>query len=193
MVKHSYFIILILLLVSDYTNAQSDTVNLIVYTYFVNPQATYDSICKDFTQSGLVDSLKIIGRPILVPAIVFKIDTLRVKMCGISMAELQGKIKRIDKLKPLKELEKQLVIADASGRQIRFETFTSICFQAEYYRPEIYLPKPESFKYHGIIAVKIEFYCKNANKKKLVELIKSNIHRYSDFEIVKFEIIQTLL
>ncbi|MCP4179852.1 MAG: hypothetical protein GY756_18990 [bacterium] len=186
MIKFAFFTLLILSLNINCNSDKSTVVSLIDYTSYVEPSKTYDSMRKDYTRSGLTDSLKIIGHAIFEPVIKFRIDTLLVNRYGVSLEKLQEKIATFKKLKSIKEIENERIITD-SGAEIPITAIISIHYTSGHYKPEIFLPKPERYKYKGRRAVIIEIYFKKKNQKKLIEFIKSNFHKYSDSYTFDFE------
>ncbi|MBN1181084.1 MAG: hypothetical protein JXB49_02275 [Bacteroidales bacterium] len=159
----------------------------------MNPQKTYDSLRNDFTNSGLIDSLKIIGRPITVSSIHFHIDTSIIKKYNVSIGNVKEQIAVMDKSTTLNELMDQFIIND-SGQKVPIHTFIEFKLMSEYYEPEIYVPNPEVYYYHDKKAVKIELYCKKENEKKLIEFVSRNIsdysHRYNN-EYWSWEVVKT--
>jgi hypothetical protein len=74
---------------------QPAIVNIIVYEDFADQKKTYDSLVQDFNESELVDSIKIIGRPVSVPVVKFKFDTLRVERYGVDFKEIDSLVKTL--------------------------------------------------------------------------------------------------
>ncbi|MER3375442.1 MAG: hypothetical protein RIM83_12465 [Allomuricauda sp.] len=168
--------------------------DLIIYTDFLNPKQRYDSIINDFMQSKFVDSVKIIGMPITEPSLNIQIDTEAVRRNKISLDTLNKHIEDIvgNELKSLDELLNHFVI-NKSGHKIPLRTLAKAYHKAEYYKPKIFLPKPDSFHYQNTRAIKMELYTSKKDKKDLIELIMTVIPDNSNnfnTEQWKFEIIE---
>ncbi len=177
--KLIYYILLIPLISACVCGTKMSNIGLIFYMDFVNPQKTYDSLVNDYMLSGLTDSIKIIGCPIMVSSLDIQIDTQAVKEYGISFETLKDKVGSINKLKTFYELSEQYVINE-SGQKIPFGAFSKIYVKPEYYKPGIFIPEPEVYYFNNRRAVKMELYCKRKNEKELIESIKSRIPDYSD-------------
>lgn len=193
MIKFTYCVFLILMISSCVGSTKKvGNVDLIFYTYFTNPKETYDSLITDFTRSGLVDSIKIIGRPITVPSLDIQIDTAAAHRYGILLETLKEKIDMLHQLASPDELSEQFVI-NKSGQKIPVPAFLEVYIKPEQYKPKIFIPKPEVYHYKDQRAVKMEIYCKRKNEKKLIEFIQSRVPDYSgEFvdEAWRFEFIQ---
>jgi hypothetical protein len=154
--------------------------NLIIYTDFINPKSTYDSLRKDIMLTGLADSITITGMPIMVPAIYIQIDTTKANLLGIAPDDIYDKIEKSDKDNNfINELQK-MYIKNKSGQMIPIANIISIHYSLDYYMPEVFKPSPDTFCYQGIRAVKVELYCQKRNEKKLGEYIKGHIDDYAD-------------
>jgi hypothetical protein len=117
---------------------------------------------------------------------------LRVNQYRISYEKLQDRITAIDKSKSINELEELFVINDY-GQEVPIMAFAEIYVKPEYYEPEIFVPKLESYNYQGRRAVKIELYCKKKNEKELIDFIKKIIQTYSHnfmHDYWKYEIVK---
>jgi hypothetical protein len=172
---------------------QPAIVNIIVYEDFADPKKTYDSLVQDFNESELVDSIKIIGRPVSVPVVKFKFDTLRVERYGVDFKEIDSLVKTLShKSFDIDKLNNMLVDG-YDGVKIPISAISDIILEQEHYRPEIFLPTPECFKFKNECVVKVELFCKRKNMRKLINFIQENIPKYTTgftnenwrYEIVK--------
>lgn len=149
-----------------------ETLEVIVYNKFFNPQKEYDALIEDFTATSLIDSLKIIGRPIEIPSIKFEIDTSRVIEVGIPFNVIDEQLKKWSQLNDINEISNQ-VVTNEPGQKIPLSFICKFYIKAEYYKPEVFIPTPKAFDHEGFSVVKIEFYLKSKDKKKLIEFIKN--------------------
>ncbi len=172
---------------------QPAIVNIIVYGDFVEPMKTYDSLVQDFNKSELTDSIKIVGRPISVPAIKFKIDTLRVKKYGVEFKELDSLIKNISDTNFDINKSNSLLLSGHNGAKIPLSALSEVILQQEYYKPEIFIPTPACFSFKNECVAKVELFCRKKNMKKLITFIQENMQKYTadfanktwSYEIVK--------
>ncbi|TSE06345.1 MULTISPECIES: hypothetical protein [Aquimarina] len=167
--------------------------DIIIYTDFLNPQQTYDQIRNNMMQTGLIDSLKIIGRPITVSSLDIQIDSVAVQQLEISVEDLENKIEAIytSKISPSDVMHQS--INNNSGKKIPISAFSKIMIKPINYEPKIFIPLPEVYYHEDKKAVKIECYHKKKNRKKLLEFIQKTMPKYADeFSLLKidFEIIQ---
>ncbi len=175
MIRFIYYTILFLSINSCANGQKTETLEIIIYNKFVDPQKEFDALIEDFMATRLVDSLKILGRPIKTPSIKFEIDTLRATQLGISLNLAEENLKNIYQLKNTDEILNQSIVNE-SGQKIPISLFCKIYMKWEYYKPKIFIPNPEIYNYKDRSVVKIEFYLKNNNKKRLIEFINSYIH-----------------
>ncbi|MEM6813789.1 MAG: hypothetical protein AAF600_05275 [Bacteroidota bacterium] len=169
----------------------ANEVNVIVYNNFFYSQKNYDSITAEFLKSDLVDSLKIVGRPIKKSYLTFQIDTLAVTRYGVAMEVLDKKIDSI-RGKSIEEVQ-QARVSNKSGQRIPLSAISKIYASWDYYRPDIYLPEPSSFEYQDRKAIKIKLYTKKRNtrklrafaSKKVMEFLNTARASHYEFEILK--------
>jgi len=190
-----YFIIILLTEVYFSCASLNGQLSLIIYTDFMNPKSTYDSLRKDIMFTGLVDSIIIIGIPIVIPVFSIQIDSLKTNQFGISYDDIYDKIKESAIVSNSFNELQNIYMKTKSDQKIPISAFVSFYTSQDYYKPEIFKPKPESFYYQGIKAVKIEFYYEKRNEKALNEYIKSNIDDYSDvinfnYDKIEYEIVK---
>lgn len=189
------FIIIFLAEVCLSFSSLNGQLSLIIYTDFINPKSTYDSLRKDIMLTGLADSLAIIGMPIMVPTIDIKIDSIKATQLGISPNDIYNKINEsTSEINSLIEIQ-NMYIKNKSDQMIPIANIVSLYSSLDYYMPEIFKPSPDTFCYLGIRAVKIELYCQKKNKKKLGEYIRDHIDDYADgfnyiYYKIKYEIVR---
>ena len=136
MIRIILYAILFLLINACVSHKKAKIINVIVKGHFVNPQQTYDTLITDFTKSQLIDSLKIIGRPIQVPTLKIEIDTLAVNRYEISLSEINKKIKTLNQLTKNRILNEAII--NKTGQKIPLSAFSEIYFVAEYYKPDFF-------------------------------------------------------
>ncbi|MBW1294999.1 hypothetical protein [Aquimarina litoralis] len=168
MTRISYFIIFFLTFNSCASYQKNEILELIVRNEFLDPPKAYDMLIEDFVKTGLIDSLKIIGRPISIPKLEFEIDTLRIHQMGISMSLIQENLKKIDPSKGIDEIIHQYITTE-SGQEIPLSAVCKAYLKAGYYKPEIFASIPETYYYKDEKVVKIVFYPKKDNTKRLIE------------------------
>ncbi len=176
---------------------QQGLVNIILYGNFVEPQKTYDSLIYDFTATELVDSIKITGKPLLVPVINFNIDTIRAEKYGMDVKKIQELTKNISYENFNENRLNNLFISNLDGKKIPITAVTEVVLNRQYYKPEMYQPVPECYKYNGECVAKIELFCQKKNVKKLAKFALENMKKYAAhfaienwrFEIIKNKVI----
>ncbi|SEL99736.1 hypothetical protein SAMN04487910_3852 [Aquimarina amphilecti] len=183
MIKIIYYTIFLLLIDSCSAYQKKETLEIIVSNKFLNPQKEYDVLIDDFTATDLIDSLKIIGRPIKIPSLQYKIDTLRAVKLGIQLNVLEENFKKINQLKNIDDILRQNIINE-SGQKIPISSICKIYKTFEYYKPNVFIPKPEIYNYKNDTVVKIEFYLKNGNRKKLIKFSKKYLNNKWNIEIL---------
>ena len=189
--KYFYCTAILVLLGSCATRNKVKPVNIIVHGNILNPQTTYDSIKTIIKSSGLVDSLKFIGHPIRKLLLVFKIDTLAINRHNISYEAFHEKAKSLSYKSSSNELRRASII-NKFGQKIPLNEVSRVYLKWEYYLPQIYKPKPDSFYFRSRKAVKIELYGDKKDKKKILELMEKNLSELSGHSMPKlweFEII----
>ena len=189
-----WYTLLIVLVSSCVSKSKLRSVDLIIYTEFFNPQETYDSLTNDFMESGLVDSVKIIGMPIELPTLDIQIDTMAVRRYEISFDTLNNCIENI-KNNGVKVSNGLLnhPLVNESGQRIPLSAVSKVYYQLEYYKPQIFMPEPVVFYYKNAHAVKVELYSIKKHEKNLIELIMNRVPDYSgnfisgqwEFEVLK--------
>ncbi|NJO87573.1 MAG: hypothetical protein HC831_00380 [Chloroflexia bacterium] len=196
---HKVYILLISFIsFFGFCSSGNDTgiVNLIVFDDFVDPMKTYDSLVQDFKNSGLIDSVKIEGRPISVPVIKFKIDTFRVERYGVKLTEIDSLIKNLSDLNFNPNDVAHLLVSGFNSEKIPMAAISEVILEKEYYKPDIFTPTPDCFKFQNECVVKVELFCTKKNMKKLIKFINENMQQYTtDFtnETWKYEIIKNKL
>jgi hypothetical protein len=180
------FFAIIFFLLSICGKSQPNIIKLIVYSDFMNPKVVYDSLVNEVSRLDLTDSIKIIGRPIMdeVPEIL--INSRFLKKFGIAEDEVRGKFDSVSKYKNIEDILK-IRILDRPKNWVTFGDVASLRLKPVYYKPEIFIPNPETFYFEGRRAIKVEFYCKPMKAKKLVEYINKNMDRFSDVKALKTE------
>jgi len=178
MLRNLYCCTLFVLVIGCTAISQPKNVTLIVYTDFIDPQKTYDTLINNFTQSGLVDSLKITGRPIFINTLRFDIDTLKVNHFGISIADVQDKISKTTKSHANRELMEEFIKTDGN-ENIPISSLVKVYSISDYYKPELFLPEPNVYYYNDKRCVKVQFYCQPRSKKRLTKFINSYLSNYS--------------
>ncbi len=192
MSKLFHSILLLFIISSCSGTTPSRTVNIIIYTNFINPKKTYEALNNEFLKSNLIDSLKVIGLPIFVGSYEILLDTVAIEQHNISLENLEVRLQKLRDSISGNVLSKQ-VITNESGKQIPLSAFAKIHLKSGYYKPEQFVPEPKVFYYQDKRAVKLELYCSKKNKKQLIEFIKNILPEYSkdfiepqwQFEIVK--------
>lgn len=172
------------------TQKTANEVNVIVYNNFFYSQKNYDSITAEFLKSDLVDSLHFVGLPIKKSLFAFQIDTMAITRYGIAMEVLDKKIDSIRE-KSIEEIS-QAWVASKSGQRVPLSVISKVYATWDYYRPDIYLPEPSSFKYQDRKAIKIKLYTKKRNtrklrafaSKKVMEFLNTAKASYDEFEIL---------
>ncbi len=188
--------IVIALLVFSCTTPKQAVVNLIVYTDFVNPKSTYDSLVKDINQLELVDSIKIIGRPLSVSAIEIQIDTLRANKYGVSIEEIKNKTGIVNENRSqLSELMNSYILAK-TGESIPVSAVATYYFVMKNYKPQIFIPRTEGYKHKDRRAVKVELYCKRNKEYEAIKFLTDSISNYSDvfgweYQRIEYDIVKT--
>lgn len=193
--KLLFYFILPFILNSCITTERSGLVNLIIYDDFINPKTSYDLIVDDFLNSGLIDSIKVEGRPIFTNSINFKIDTTLVSRYGIEIVKLDTFLNKIKKNVPLENIQHQLFNLK-DGAKIPISAVCEIYLESVPHRPEIFLTKTDCYKFNNECVVKVVLYCNNRNKNKTVKFIQNNMHKYTDgftTELWRYEIIKNEL
>ncbi len=165
-------------------------VNVIVYSDFFYSQKNYDSITTEFLKSDLVDNLQIVGRPIKKSYLTFQIDTMAITRYDLAIEAVDKKIDSIRE-KSIEEIS-QAWVTSKSGQRIPLSVISKVYATWNYYRPDIYLPEPSSFKYQDRKAIKIKLYTKKRNtrklrafaSKKVMEFLNTAKASYDEFEIL---------
>lgn len=192
MIRLLLYTVMMVVITSCVSSSKIRSLDLILYDDFSNPKDTYDSLRIDLMELGLVDSLKIIGRPIRENVIEIRLDTLRLLTLDFSLEVVEDEIIKIDNYKKNLNIA-DYTIANKSGREIPISEFSQMYIESNYYKPEIFITEPAVFFYNNSKVVKIELYCKKRNEKELTKFIMSTIPNYSydfsnrdwRFEIVK--------
>lgn len=188
-----YATVLPLLISSCAGSSTLSNVDAIVYTDFTHPKETYDSLRMDFLQSNLVDSIKIIGYPIQEQVIDIQLDTARALQLGLSLEAIKDTLEIARSKLDTEVLKGSITFRNNLGQEIPLSAFSKIMLVLEYYEPNVYIPSPEIFFFEDKRAIKMVFYCKKRDQKKLIELISSKLYDYSHnfihsewkFEVVK--------
>lgn len=181
MIRAVYFILLVLLISSCADNNMLKKVDLIIYTGFSNPKDTYNSLLERFMQSGLVDSIKIIGMPIEELFMDVQTDTTAVRRYEVSLDTLNNQIELTQniELKTVDEDSLNDLTVIESGQEVQIDAIAQFNLKPAYYKPGIFVPKPEVFYYKNRKAVKMELYCIKKHEKEVIKLIENKIRDYS--------------
>lgn len=170
-------------------------VNLIVYTPFTDPQKNYDAIIGEISKTGLSDSIHVIGRPIHISTLYFEVDSQKANKLGISVDSVYALF--TPELKKTKSYEnlRDLYLNSQDGNKIPVSAIASIHLISDYYKPEVYFTRPETYTYNQRNAVKLVIYTKPGQSRKIIQELKFIMQKYStnntsipintEFEIVK--------
>ncbi len=196
--KSAWYIFLLLTFIA--CSSQTHTVNLVIYSNFADPKEAYDSLRNDFTQSGIIDHLRIIGSPIIEPFIDMKIDTFRVNHYGIPYEEMMDTLtKAANNSDNIDEILRSSVKTQ-TGETVPVSAFVTFEMTKGYYEPGIFIPEPEIFYYKGREAVNIQLFTTKKNQKAMIKYIRKNMDNYAvksyfhmqkpEYEIVKSRILE---
>ncbi len=180
-------------------HSKDKCINLIIYTDFFNPLKTYKNLKEDLVNTGYIDSMKVIGRPLYKPEIVVQFDTVKVIAYGFDIDTIAAiTADSIISVKNIHDIQR-IMFRNKSGFMISLSEISVLLERNSYYEPDIFLPDPKVYYYKGRSAVKLQLYYKKAMKKKLIEYIHGNIQNHSDalnlgwdgygFDKIEYEII----
>lgn len=146
------------------TLAAQPGLKLVIYDDFVDPLETYETLIEKFNGTNLVDSIRIIGLPIYEPVLKFKIDSQVVELYDILYTTIEQALSK--NYSSETELMNYMVI-NKSGNEIPLSAIGTLNATKENYKPDIFIPRPETYTHNGVKCVRIEFFCKKKDRQML--------------------------
>ncbi|QCE40687.1 hypothetical protein [Psychroserpens sp. NJDZ02] len=159
-----------LLLFNSCASQESKKMEFINYDiHEPTPNYNYVSLTNNLLNTNLIDSLKVIGRPLTKKAVKFEVDTLRVNKLNVSLTKLSDKIKKYDLNKDRFE---DMSIENQDGQEVPLGAILTLTRFIDYDKPKIFIPEPRYFLHKGEGAVKFEIFYKKNVEVELHKIIK---------------------
>jgi len=152
------------------SRAGANKLGIIIYTDFLYPNERFENLIADLQNTGLLDSIKVIGWPVDEGVLEFEVDSSAAKYYGIAFETLERVIDSAESLPSAMQID-HLFVENESGKQVPLSVVAATYYKQVDYKPEIFLREPEVFYYENEEAVKIELFCNRKNKKKLFRLM----------------------
>ncbi len=162
--------------------SSSRVVSLIVYNHFPDPVSVFDTLISNLSESGLIDSIKIIGMPVNKPELIIDINNELATKYGVSTDSILELI--TPELKKIKNMDMfhKLSVLSANGERIPVLALIKLSVVSQPYKPGTFLREPEQFFYDGNTAIKVILYTNRGRFKKVAAYLHILMKKYPFYQ-----------